>query len=279
MTYTNYENAPLPASRFPYLLALYWDDLSPAQSGSVRRYDDPAQRFTCITWFNVVRFNTHETLSAQILLYADGDIRMNVLRAPQTKNSSTVGIQGQYGSNDHYLQYGCDGNPGEHQPEDSTSIRFYVRRLGHDVGVFHGGMPCGWIPTGSQTPVTGVFKNYGLSTETFPVSCCVIRTRVPRDTVFTRTQTVSNLAPGDTVECYFGDWLVPPTPDSWEFRGHNKRLLTPCGRLGTVVYGTMGSVGCAVGSSSRHAAGNPAPACVLPRRGLPDLPAADAGLV
>jgi hypothetical protein len=215
VTYTNYENAPLPASRFPYLLALYWDDLSPAQSGSVREYDDPAQRFTCITWFNVVRFNTHETLSAQILLYADGDIRMNVLRAPQTKNSSTVGIQGQYGSNDHYLQYGCDGNPGEHQPEDSTSIRFYVRRLGHDVGVFHGGMPCGWIPTGSQTPVTGVFKNYGLSTETFPVSCCVIRTRVPRDTVFTRTQTVSNLAPGDTVECYFGDWLVPPTPDSW----------------------------------------------------------------
>ncbi len=214
-TFTTYENRSLPAPEFPYLLALYWDDLSPARSGSVRRYDDPALGFTCITWFNVVRFNSWDTLSAQVLLFADGSIRMNILRATRTKDSNTVGIQGHSGGNDHCLQYVHDGLPTKHQPEDSMSVRFYVRRLAHDVGVFRAGTPLGWIPTGCQSPVTGVFKNYGLGTETFPVTCRIVRTRVPRDTVFARTRLITGLVPGDTSLCYFGDWLVPPSPDSW----------------------------------------------------------------
>lgn len=215
VTCTNYENLSFPAPSFPCLLALFWDDLSPAQSGSIRRYDDPEHRFTSITWLNVIRFNTSETLSCQALLFANGSIRLNILRAPRTGNSCTIGIQGNSGNGGCYLQYVCNGEPVEHVPKDSTSIRFFVRRLEHDVGVLRAETPCGWLPVGSQCPVTAVFKNHGTSAETFPVSCRIVRTRIPHDTVFLRTLAISNLAPGDTVAPYFGDWLVPPCPDSW----------------------------------------------------------------
>ncbi|OYD14125.1 hypothetical protein CH330_09320, partial [candidate division WOR-3 bacterium JGI_Cruoil_03_51_56] len=98
---------------------------------------------------------------------------------------------------------------------DSTSIRFFVRRLAHDVGVFSTKTPLGWIPAHSQCPVTALFKNYGSNTETFPVTARIVRTNLPYDTVFSRTLTISNLEPGNIVESYFGDWLVPPNPDSW----------------------------------------------------------------
>ncbi len=215
VTFTSYENLPLPVSYFPYLGALFWDDLSPGQSGAVRRFNDPQNRFTAITWLDMVRFNTSETLSCQVLLYANGDIRMNILRAPQTANSNTIGIQGHSGGNDHFLEYAHNGEPENHILVDSTSIRFFVRRLQHDVGVLRARTPCGWLPAHSQCPVAGVFKNYGTSIETFPVTTRLVRTRFPHDTVFSNTRTISELEPGDTIECYFGDWLVPPSPDSW----------------------------------------------------------------
>ena len=214
-TFTSYTNEELPVSQIPGLIAVFWDDLSPVQSGSVRRWDDTTNHATVITWDNVVRFNTSETLSCQVILNADGRIQMNVLRAPEISNSATVGIQGDNGKGDYYLEYVFDGAPLRYTPADSTSIRFLVRRLGHDVGTLRAGTPQGWIPANSQIPVTAVFKNFGLSTETFPVSAAIVHVHFPYDTTFTQARTVTNLAPGDTAACYFGDWLVPPSPDSW----------------------------------------------------------------
>ncbi len=214
-TFTSYTNEELPVSQIPGLIAVFWDDLSPVQSGSVRLWDDATNHATVITWDNVVRFNTSETLSCQVILNADGRIQMNVLRAPEVSTSATVGIQGDNGKGDYYLEYVFDAAPDRHVPQDSTSIRFFVQRLNHDVGAFQAGSPQGWIPANSQMPVTGVFKNFGLSTETFPVSVALVHVHFPYDTTFTQTRTVTNLAPGDTAACYFGDWLVPPSPDSW----------------------------------------------------------------
>ena len=214
-TFTSYENQPLPCSQFQSLLAVFWDDLSPAQSGSVRRHDDPAARFTCITWDNVVRFNTNETLSCQVLLFSSGDVRLNLLRAPGTKSSNTIGIQGKRGAEGQYLSYLFDGEPSNHLPDDSVSVRFYVRRLDHDVAALRVTSPDAWVPASFQTPVTGTVRNLGRAAESFPVYCRVVHSRWPNDTVFSQTKTVTGLQPGETRECYFGDWLTPPAPDSW----------------------------------------------------------------
>jgi len=214
-TFTSYENLELPCSQFQSLLAAFWDDLSPAQSGSVRRRDDPSARFTCITWDNVVRFNTNETLSCQMLLFASGDIRFNLLRAPRTKSSCTIGIQGRHGSDNHYLSYLFDGEPSHHVADDSMSVRFYVRRLDHDVAALRVTSPDAWLPASFQTPVSGTVRNLGSSVENFPVYCRVVHARWPYDTVFSRTKAVTALEPGQSRDCYFGDWLTPPAPDSW----------------------------------------------------------------
>ena len=216
-TFTSYLNQALPVSRFPNLIAAFWDDLSPVASGSVRRFDDPGGAFTVLTWLDVVRFDTHDTLSFQVLLNADGTIRINVLRAPATANSSTIGIQGHSGLHGHYLEYLFDGTPAGHLPEDSLSLRFYLRRLSHDVGALRALTPTGWVPANSQVPVTGRFKNYGHSVETFTVTAMLVRAHLPHDTAYSGSRTVTDLAPGDSASCYFGDWLTPPSPDSWHY--------------------------------------------------------------
>jgi len=214
-TATGHRNLPLPVPSIPFLLALFWDDLSATGSGAVLRYDDPAAAFTAVTWLNVVRFGTFETLSCQAILFADGRIRLNYLRTPANSRSSTIGIQGNSGADGHYLEYVCDGQPAGHVVRDSTSIVFYRRLLDHDVGVHRLASPVGWVPSGQQVPVTAVVRNYGLNVETFPVRACVLRARYPHDTLYDRGLTVFALAPADTAECYFGDFLTGPSPDSW----------------------------------------------------------------
>jgi len=208
-------NLPLPVPALPNLIALFWDDLDPGQSGSVRRYDDRGAGLVVISWLNVVRHNTAETLSAQVVLSAGGRIQFNFLRVPECATSSTIGIQGRGGEIDHYLQYVANGTPARHVPVSRTSVRFYVRRMDHDVGVVRVGSPESWVPAGAQCPVSVLVRNYGTSVETFPVWARFIRTRYPYDTVFEASVTVSGLSPRDSADCYLGDWLVPLTPDSW----------------------------------------------------------------
>lgn len=208
-------NKPLPFPTVPYLVALFWDDLDLTRGGSALRHDDPEARFTVLTWNNVVRYNSADTVSCQVVLYPDGSVRMNFRQAPNVATSSTIGIQGSSGKSRHYLEYCCDGLPRAHVISDSTSIRFFTRQLVHDVGVSNVQSPLGWIPCNSQCPVSALFKNFGTSSETFPVWASVFRTRPPRDTAFVRATVVTNLGPGDTATVLFGDWFVPPNPDSW----------------------------------------------------------------
>jgi hypothetical protein len=213
---TSRANQPLPVPALRHLIALFWDDLNPGQSGSVRKHDDPEAGLSVITWLDVVRHNTDETLSAQVVLYAEGRIRLNFLRVPGCATSSTVGIQGHAGDHGQFLQYVSDGVPARHVPVDLTSVVFYVRHLDHDVGVVRSDSPEPWVPTGAQCPVNALVRNYGSSVESFPVSARLLRAQYPFDTVFSSSVTVSGLGPRDSVHCYFGDWLVPQTPDSWQ---------------------------------------------------------------
>lgn len=214
-TSTSHLNMPLPVSSIPFLVAAFWDDLSPAAAGQVLHYDDPAGTFTAITWQDVVRFGTSETVTCQVLMFADGRLRLNYLKVPPNSRFSTIGIQGNSGAGGHYLEYVCDGWPSAHVPQESSSVVFFVRRLENDVGIQRLSSPVGWVPPGQQVPVATTVRNYGLSSAAFSVRALILRGRFPHDTLFERGLTVTGLAPGDTAPCYFGDFLTSPNPDSW----------------------------------------------------------------
>lgn len=214
--FTTYRNPPLPVAWCPNLVAVFWDDLSPAQSGEVRFAHNREEGYTVVSWNNIVRYNTSDTLSCQVLLYADGRIRCNYLRSPTEANSSTVGIQGRGGDQGNWLQYVYDGSPPARVPVDSTSVLFFVRRLESDVGVGTVLSPKGWIPAGRQVPVAALIRNFGTRPATFPVRGLILRSRWPRDTVFDRWGMVMALAPSETTTCYLGDLICPPAPDSWD---------------------------------------------------------------
>lgn len=215
-TYTSYRNQSLPAAQFPRLIALFWDDLNLSQGGSVLYHYDSLGMFTVITWLNVPRFNTAELLSAQVILHSDGKIQMNYLRT-DNGTSTTIGIQSTGGNNDYFLQYVFDGEPSRHIPRDSTAILFYVRRLEYDAGILHPLSPSTWIPRNQPCPIMVTVKNFGSNSICFPVSALIIRINPPRETLFNRSQNI-NLSPGDTIQCYLGDFIPPPTQDSWNVR-------------------------------------------------------------
>lgn len=214
-TYTNYHNQPLPATQFRCLIALFWDDLTLTNRGAVYYYHDPVSHSTIVTWLNVPLYNQQETITAQVIFYADGTIQMNYLHTPSSPTSATIGIQGNYGMGEYFTQFLYNGTPPHHLITNHSSVRFFIRRLDHDVGVNRLISPKIWFPINSQSPVQATVKNYGLNRETFTVRALILRHRPPYDTSFQRTFTVTNLPPGETTRCYFGDFLSEPHPDSW----------------------------------------------------------------
>jgi hypothetical protein len=70
----------------------------------------------------------------------------------------------------------------------------------HDVGVQAIDWPAGISGTGPVTPIATV-RNYGLSTETFPVNMTI--------GTYTSTKTVTNLAPGAIQQVTFDTWTPP----------------------------------------------------------------------
>lgn len=214
-TYTNYPNQPLPATQFRSLIALFWDDLNLTNAGTVYYYHDSVSHSTVVTWRNVPLYNQLEAITAQVILCANGTVRMNYLHTPSSPTSATIGIQGNYGMGDYFTQFLYNGTPPQHIITDRSSSRFFIRRLEHDVGVTRLISPESWFPTNSQCPVQATVKNYGLNTESFTVRALIIRNRLPYDTNFHRTFIVTNLSPGETTRCYFGDFLSGPNPDSW----------------------------------------------------------------
>ncbi|MGQ9678415.1 MAG: T9SS type A sorting domain-containing protein [bacterium] len=214
-TYTNYHNQPLPTTQFCRLIALFWDDLTLTSAGAVYYYNDPISRSTVVTWLNVPLYNQMETITAQVVIYSDGTIQMNYLRTPSNPTSATIGIQGNYGMNEYFTQFLYNGRPLQHIITNQSSVRLFIRRLEHDVGVNRLISPEIWFPTNGECPVQATVKNYGLNTESFAVCALILRNRPPYDTGFNHTFTVTNLSPGETTRCDFGSFIPGPNPDSW----------------------------------------------------------------
>ncbi|RLB64727.1 MAG: hypothetical protein DRH04_11205, partial [Deltaproteobacteria bacterium] len=120
--YGSYSNTPLPIDMANGFIGGFWTDLSPQDGNGVWYYEDPDGQFVVFQWDNVPHYGSGGPYTFEIILYANGDIKMQYLSVAPPLDDFTIGIQGDYGNNDFYLQYACDGEPTA--PHDSLAIYF-----------------------------------------------------------------------------------------------------------------------------------------------------------
>jgi hypothetical protein len=215
---TEYMNTALPNHTLVNLIAAFWDDLYLA-SGGVYYYEPADHSCFVIEYLKLGRFDTPTDLETfEIVMYPDGRLRFNYLDVNGVVSSNTVGIQGQQGANNWYLQYACNGSPAPHVVRDSTSVLFYAQHYDHDVGVTDIVSPEPYVAPGSTQPVVVKVKNFGGQTEDFYVRGFIYNTQSPYDTVFRATPSlVHDFAAQDTQSVLLGDFIVPPD-GAWRAR-------------------------------------------------------------
>jgi hypothetical protein len=87
-------NTTIPSSSEPNnLIAGFWDDLSPQNSGSVTYYNDTANERFILQYLAVPHYNSTGTYSFQIILHANWDIELQYNSMLQSLNNATVGIE------------------------------------------------------------------------------------------------------------------------------------------------------------------------------------------
>jgi hypothetical protein len=207
---TEYTNTALPNGTLVNLIAPFWDDLYLA-SGGVYYYEPADHSCFVIEYLKLARFDTPTDLETfEIVMYPDGRLRFNYLDLNGVVNSNTVGIQGQQGANNWYLQYACNGSPAPHVVRDSTSVLFYAPHHDHDVGVTGIVSPGPYVAPGSTHPVQVTVKNFGRETENFYVRGFIYNSQSPYDTIFQATPSlVHDFAAQDTQTVLLGNFLVP----------------------------------------------------------------------
>jgi len=91
-------NAALPNPGLPNdLIAVFWDDLDPADAGEVRYQDMGDGRFV-VSWLDVPRPTGTGTYTFQAILYATGEIRFQYLAMDALLTGATIGIEGPDGT-------------------------------------------------------------------------------------------------------------------------------------------------------------------------------------
>ena len=93
-------NASIPTSAAPNnIIAPFWDDLNPSEAGAgtiYTRYDEAENRFI-VQYEGVEKFNTSETYTFQVILYADGSMLFQY-ESMDVGNSATIGVENADGS-------------------------------------------------------------------------------------------------------------------------------------------------------------------------------------
>jgi N-acetylneuraminic acid mutarotase len=119
-----FTNTTFPAA-VTNMIAPFWDDMDPGTGGTVYQYDDPAGHYTVFGFIGVLRYNTSEAETFEVIIDDQGRIKYNYQTMTGILNSNTVGIQGILGASNWYHQYVSDGTPSEHVVGDSVGILFY----------------------------------------------------------------------------------------------------------------------------------------------------------
>ncbi len=212
--YSNYSNSSIPSTSTPNnALYVFWDDMSPNNGGHIdtATYTIGGAKVFVIEWDSVPHYSSTGAYTFEIQLYEAGDSMAFLYSSVvgysswyDSAGSATIGIENADGTTG--LQYSYNTK----SVGDGDAILFYkAPPASHDVGAVAVLSPTGSIPIGTSVTPSASVSNFGSYTETFDVVFDIIDPSVtPHDTLYEDIQTVSNLAPGDTVVVTFTPWVA-----------------------------------------------------------------------
>ncbi len=123
-------NGPIPSGTNDFI-AVLWDDLDPSSFGEVyyQSFTDCPDAYSgaclVVQWDSVPHYGSSVPQFFEVILYDNGDIKMQYLDLDENyAASTTIGIQAADTTGGNYIQYVYDGGPYEHIPLDSTVILF-----------------------------------------------------------------------------------------------------------------------------------------------------------
>ncbi len=211
--YTTYSNGTIPSTSTPNNgLYVFWDDMRPPSGGHIdtATYTIGGAKVFVIEWDSIPHYYNTGAFTFEIQIYEAGDSLAFLYEAVNFSSSydggasATIGIENADGTDG--LQYSYNTA----SVNDGDAILFYkAPPASHDVGAVAVLSPTGNVPVGSSVTPAASVANFGAYSETFDVVFNIINTAVsPYDTLYEDIQTVSNLAPGDTVDVTFASWVV-----------------------------------------------------------------------
>ncbi|MDJ0740657.1 MAG: hypothetical protein QNJ91_13150 [Gammaproteobacteria bacterium] len=122
--HTHYRNRALPYAQGDRAIFVYWDDLNPARGGTVRysMHGSAPHRTFVVSWEDLPNYNYTGVYNLQVILYEDGEIKVQYGNGNATGDSATIGVQ--IGSGD-FTQYSFDQ---ANAVDGNTAIVFYTQR-------------------------------------------------------------------------------------------------------------------------------------------------------
>jgi len=186
----------LPDPMFPNTIAPFACDLAPLNPNYVY-FGAVGNRFV-VEWDSVYGYGGDGPYKFEIILNpVDSTILFQYLTSPNwAGNWATIGI----GNADGSIGLGAD----QGYLTDHYAIKFYRPILAHDVGPIGFRMPGTIVdPMIPISPVVAV-QNYGTNSATFNTTLTIDSAGV---NIYSITQAVNNLPPGDTLRLTYPNWL------------------------------------------------------------------------
>ncbi|HEX8386685.1 MAG TPA: M36 family metallopeptidase [Rubricoccaceae bacterium] len=158
---TAYSNVAIPNPAVPNnMVALFWDDLNPSSTGTVKYQNMGDGRFI-VQYTNVPRYTSGTgAITAQVILSRSGAITLQYQAVPTTVNSATVGIENATGTDG--LQVAFDGA----YVAANLAVRISALWVETDV-------TAGLIPAGQSRDVQLLFDATGLTAGTYTANLTV----------------------------------------------------------------------------------------------------------
>lgn len=126
-----HENSALAARRADRSIQVYWDDLNPASGGSVRysMHGTAPHRYFVVSWEDLPNYDYTGVYRLQVILYEDGEFKLQYGNGNATGDSATIGVQV---SASDYTQYSYNRSGAV---DGQTAIVFYQDRPHFALGV------------------------------------------------------------------------------------------------------------------------------------------------
>ncbi|NBD16586.1 MAG: S8 family serine peptidase [Cyanobacteria bacterium] len=151
----DYTNDPIPDPQQPNnLVAPFWDDLNPAQGGSIYYYYDEAEEQFIVQYQDIPRYFDEGSLTFEVILEPDGSILYQYEEMNGTLDSATIGVENVNGTDGLQVAFN------ESYVEDDLAV---------SIEPVPGSLQPYTVVVGSGEIVTGIdFGNFNPSPEPEP---------------------------------------------------------------------------------------------------------------